>query len=828
MGVPRACIVLAVLLLTTAVAVEWSVSPRLGWANLTIRGYRVEDVRGEAEIVIDGTEQDTAPYAIRLPVARTEVPVPLGRRVTSVRLHGHTTEVEGRTDLLVNVLVNGTIARVPILDASSYTYAELFSWDERRGENGRTLLITVNPVTVNRTQPYNPDRPLTNLLVTRRLNLNVGTVAISPLGFSGAALEEDRVEVGGEAGVRTNITNDGDMVSVAIVAELGEKRSCTIRDLGASSNTTVDVRVGSAGNEPVTHQLRLFVANVTCCDEVCDDTDARVFDVTYLPISLYSIELSVGPEQPFFGDEVFIEVEGPAGVPLSITITSPVGEQTTVPLTEGLSGVHSITFVPSLHGTYSFIVGGLPNYERAELDVRPATVFKVTISDVRVDEEAIELTVVPTLKDGVACEMRMVAPTEGEPVDIELAGNAFVGRVAAETDGMYNLEVVCTGPRGTVITRSPAMVDRAAPNFTASFPERVSESTLWVILEGVTDATDERVSCTLACDGEVGQPVKAQGSAFLTTTVNEGKNGLEACCTDRTGNRACERGMVILDSTPPTFTLTYRPGIDQPIVRFKAVDVEERGSPPATCTLVMDGSNRVPDEGDVENQWTLTLGEGAHAVRFCCADVLGNERCEERGLNLTAPGESLVVTTPTPTPVPNATVVPRNDTRPGPSPTTTVAELEVAPLGTEVDEPTAGTADARDRVAESRARTQADLAYVKEAVGQLSDIRVRTELENTLMDATRLTQRGEYGAAQEKLDKAKETLKQHRPTSVQQPKPKRTYLLLSTLMVLGMLIILVVGFAFHLHTMEDEEEGEGAPPEYPQGYSQDYSQDYSR
>ena len=819
MGVPRVFIVLAVLLLTTVVAVEWSVSPRLGWANLTIREHRVENVRGEAEIIIEGMEQDTAPYAIRLPVARNEVPVPTGRRVTSVRLHGHTTEVEDRTDVLVNVLVNGTIAQVPILNAPSYTYAELFSWDERRGEDGRTLLITVNPVTVNRTQPYDPDRPLTNLLVTRRLNLNVGTVAISPIGFNGAALDEGRVEVGREAGVRANITNDGDTVSVAIVAELGEERSCTIRDLGASSNTTVDLRISSADNEPVVHPLRLIVANVTCCDEVCDDTDARVFDVTYLPVSLYSIELSVGPEQPYFGDEVLIEVEGPTGIPLSISITSPVGEQTTVPLAEGSQGVHSITFVPSLHGTYTFIVGGLPNYERAELDVRPATAFKVTIGGVRVDEEAIELTVVPTLKEGVTCEMHMIAPVEGEPIDMEPTGNAFVGSVAADTDGMYDIEVVCIGPRGTVITRSPAMVDRATPNFTASFPERVSERTLWVILEGVADAMDEQVSCTLALDGEEGQPVKAKGSAFLTTTVNEGKNGLEACCTDQTGNRACERGTVILDSTPPTFTLTYRPGIDQPIVRFKAVDVEERGSPPATCTLVMDGSTRVLDEGDVENQWTLTLGEGTHAVRFCCADVLGNERCEERGFNLTAPGESLVVTTPTPTLVPNATVGPGNDTRSTPSPTTSVAELEVAPLGTEVDDPAAGTADARDRIAESRARTQADLAYVKEAVGQISDVRVRTDLENTLMDATRLTQRGEYGAAQEKLDKAKETLKQHRPTSVEQPKPKRTYLLMSALLVLGMLIILAVGFAFHLHTMEDEEGEEGAPPEYPQNYS---------
>ncbi len=822
MGVQRACIVLVVLLLTTAVGVEWSVSPRLGWANLTIREHRVEDVRGEAEIVIDGTEQDTAPYAIRLPVARNEVPVPRGRRVTSVRLHGHKTKVEERTDLLVNVLVNGTIAQVPIRDAPSYTYAELFSWDERRSEDSRTLLITVNPVTVNRTQPYDPDRPLTNLLVTQRLNLNVGTVAISPIGFSGTALDEDRVEVGREAGVRANITNDGDTVSVAIVAELGEERSCTIRDLATSSNTTVDVRVGSAGNEPIVHQLRLIVANVTCCDEVCDDTDARVFDVAYLPVSLYSLELSVGPEQPFFGDEVLIEVFGPARVPLSIIITSPVGEQSNVLLVEGSPGIHSITFVPSLHGLYTFTVGGLPNYERAELEVRPATVFNVTIGGVRVDEETIELTIVPTLKDGVACEMHMIAPTEGESIDMELAGNAFVGSVKADTDGMYDLEVMCNGPRGTVITRSPAMVDRATPNFAASFPELVSEHTLWIILEDVTDAMDEEVSCTLARDGEVGRPVKAKGSAFLTTTVIEGKNGLEACCTDRTGNRACERGTVILDSTPPTFSLTYRPGIDQPIVRFKAVDVEERGSPPATCTLVVDGSTRVPDEGGVENQWTLTLGEGAHAVRFCCADVLGNERCEERGLNLTAPGESLVVTTPTPTPVPNTTVDPGNDTRPSLSPTTTVAELEVAPLGTDVDEPDAGTADARDRVAESRARTQADLAYVKEAVGQISDVRIRTDLENTLMDATRLTQRGEYGAAQDKLDKAKETLEQYRPTSVEQPKPKRTYLVLSTLMVLGMLIILAVGFAFHLH-IEDEEDGEGVPPPYQQEYPQDYS-----
>ena len=822
MGVPRVCIVLAVLLLTTAVAVEWSVSPRLGWANLTIRKYRVEDVRGEAEIIIDGTEQDTAPYAIRLPVARNEVPVPRGRRVTSVRLHGHKTQVEERTDLLVNVLVNGTIAQVPIREAPSYTYAELFSWDERRGEDSRTLLITVNPVTVNRTQPYDPDRPLTNLLVTQRLNLNVGTVAISPIGFRGATLDEDRVEVGREAGVRANITNEGDTVSVAIVAELGEERSCTIRDLATSSNTTVNIRVGSTGNEPIVHPLRLIVTNVTCCDEVCDDTDARVFDVSYLQVSLYSLKLSVGPEQPFFGDEVLIEVDGPTKVPLSITITSPVGEQSNVPLVEGSPGIHSITFVPSLHGTYSFTVGGLPNYERAELEVRPATVFNVTIGSVRVDEETIELTVVPTLKDGVACGMHMVAPTEGESVDMELTGNAFIGSVATDTDGMYDLEVVCNGPRGTVITRSPAMVDRAAPNFTASFPELVSEHTLWVILESVTDAMDEEVSCTLARNGEVEQPVKARGSAFLTTTVNEGKNKLEACCTDRAGNRACEGGAVILDSTPPTFTLTYRPGIDQPIVRFKAVNVEERGSPPATCTLVVDGSTRVSDEGGVENQWTLTLGEGAHAVRFCCADVLGNERCEVRGLNLTAPGESLIVTTPTPTPAPNATVDPGNDTRPSLSPTTTVTELEVAPLGTDVVEPAAGTADARDRIVESRAKTQADLAYVKEAVGQISDVRVRTDLENTLMDATRLTQRGEYGAAQEKLDKAKDTLEQYRPTSVEQPKPKRTYLVMSTLLILGMLIILVVGFAFHLH-MGDEEDGEGVPPPYQQEYQQDYS-----
>ncbi len=815
-------------MLTCVVAVEWSVSPRLGWANLTVRGHRVEDVRGEAEIIIDGCEQDTAPYSIRLPMARTEVPVPRGRRVTSVRLHGHTTEVEDRTDVQVNVLVNGSITQAPILDAPSYTYAELFSWDERRGEDGRTLLITVHPVIVNRTYPYNPDRPLTNLLITKRLNLNVGTVAISPIGFGGAAVDENRVEVGREVGVTANLTNTGETVSVAVVAELGEERTCIVKDLAASSNATVSVRVGSTGNNPRDHQLRLFVANVTCCDEVCDDTDIRVFDVTYLTVELYTIELSVGPEQPFFGDEVSIEVEGPDSVPLSITIVSPMGKKTTVPMTEGSGGFRAMTFVPSSHGIYTFTVEGLLNNERIELDVKPATMFNVTVGGVSIDEGTIELTVVPTLKDDVGCEMRLVSPTEGEAIDMELAGNAFIGSVTVDADDLYNLDVVCTGPRGTVIIRSPATVDRAAPNFTASFPERVSEHTLWVILEGVTDAMDKQVSCTLAHVGEEGQSVKAQGSAFLTTTVHEGKNRLEACCTDLAGNRACEPGTVVLDSTPPAFTLTFRPGIDRPIVRFNAVDVEERGSPPATCTLVVDGSTRVPDEGGVENQWTLTLGEGAHAVRFCCADALGNERCDVRGINLTAPGESLVVSTPTPIPVPNATVDPGNDTRPAPAPTTTVEELEVIPLGTEVDEPTEGTVDARDRVAESRAKSQEDLAHIKEAAGQITDVRIRTEVENLVMDATRLMQRGEYGAAQDKLELARGIIVLNQGTTQPEQEPKETYLILSTLTILGVVVIIVVGVAFHLHSREEEAPQEYQQQDYQQGYQQGYQQSYQQ